>query len=359
MAVHSRAFFYLQIQDQPRSANYVTLHFDRQLAPSDDTKTEGSAATKESTRPSPFYIEDQGAWSSMGRRSAQEDAFLLTQVQAGNDRSILLAGVFDGHLGTAASSFLQQELPTFFSDELQRDPEASLSTLLEQAWETTCQAYRAGCSGGSESSEPTECVAEYDAREGILKANTASETAVAGSTAVLTAIDAASGQLSVLNCGDSRGVVFNLGDKSKLVLATTDHKPETDADRLYEGETTLGYSTPQCRLSRWFLLVGEYEYVVSRSLEGPFATSKGITSEADVTDLTSSELSSSQTVLLLASDGLWEVIDTAEVGQILRGLQTQSSTAADAAQTLTSLALQKGSADNVSVLTIFLKTTTT
>lgn len=294
----------------------------------------------------PVLVEQQGAWSSQGRRSTQEDAILLTEVHDTRERSILLAGVFDGHLGTAASSFIKHEFPTFFLDELiQADTKKTTAQMLEQAWDLTCQSYRAQCNDSD-----LECIAEYDPREGVLKANTASENTIAGSTAVLVALDKGSGHISILNCGDSRASVVD-ASTGKPVFSSVDHKPESDSQRLEEG-IALGkdYSLPQCRLSRWFLPIGEYEFAVSRSLEGPFVTSKGIVSDADLTDVSVEPGMS----ILLASDGLWEVIDTAEACQVLHRLRGMNTSAGDAAKTLSSMALQKGTSDNVSAIVVFL-----
>ena len=64
-----RRTLYLQLQGQPKKDKNVRLHFDRitvrtneaiDLVPSPDVE---------------IHIEDRGAWSSIGRRKAQEDAF--------------------------------------------------------------------------------------------------------------------------------------------------------------------------------------------------------------------------------------------------------------------------------------------
>jgi hypothetical protein len=59
---------YQQLEEQPKSAKYVKLHFDRKAArkpPSADS-TFGQDRAR---------IVEQGAWSVLGRRKAQEDTF--------------------------------------------------------------------------------------------------------------------------------------------------------------------------------------------------------------------------------------------------------------------------------------------
>ena len=90
--------------------------------------------------------------------------------QRGED--FLLAGVFDGHAGTAASETVSGILPSLFTAELLASSETSVRIALEKSWETTCDTYRSGCD------ENGECIAEYDPREGILFAETGSKDLV-------------------------------------------------------------------------------------------------------------------------------------------------------------------------------------
>lgn len=83
--------------------------------------------------------------------------------------TVLLAGVFDGHGGTAASETVSFVLPPFFASELLATPEATIKDALEKSWDITCETYRNGCD------ENGECSARYDALEGILYAETGSK----------------------------------------------------------------------------------------------------------------------------------------------------------------------------------------
>ena len=84
---------------------------------------------------------------------------------------VLLAGVFDGHAGTAASKTCAGILPSLFTTELLVAKDSTTTAIrdaLENAWETTCNTYRNGCDANG------ECVADYDPTEGILFADTGS-----------------------------------------------------------------------------------------------------------------------------------------------------------------------------------------
>jgi len=329
----------LQLQDQPKSSEYVTLHFDRKsiLVPDDEGKLPLPFLD------APIHPKDQGAWSSVGRRSAQEDTFVLNEVHDTKQRSILLLGVMDGHLGTSASSFVRDKLPEVFSEELVRDGDAPSEVLLERAWNDVCDEYRSQCAA-------TECTAEYDPREGILQAFTGSDDSVAGTTATLIALDMQTSHLAVLNCGDSRGIV--LDPRGQVSFQTIDHNPLSEIGRFEEGRAAgLDYEPPKCSFSTWRVPVGDYMYAVSRSLEGAFATSKGIISTPDV-HLVQAEPGMSA---MVASDGFWEVIDVEEASRILSQIRNQQAmSAGDAAKTLCSMAVKKGSADNVSVVVLYL-----
>jgi len=313
------------LEQQPKKAKYVRLHFDR--------KSIRDVSIDKTNEESHVKVVEQGACSVKGKRQYQEDAFVLHEFHDGAD--IVLAGVFDGHGGTKASHAASKVMPLLTSEELRLGKD--IRQALEDAWEGTCATYRSGCND-------EECVADYDEREGALQANTGSTTLVAGTTASVVAVQ--EGKMAVLNCGDSRCVLVN--EDGKVVFSTQDHTPQAEMERLQQGKD-LGYSIPECSLSRWYLKVGDYQYAIARSLEGPFATSKGIVSEPDVVTLPSVP-----GVVILASDGLFEVMDNDEVGRDIIGFRKQGLSADQAARKLCSLALEKGACDNVSVVAIYL-----
>jgi serine/threonine protein phosphatase PrpC len=267
---------------------------------------------------------------------------VLHEIHDTKDRSILVLGVMDGHGGTAASTKVSTELPSMLSNQIvvNRTP---LEEALLNSWNSICQSYQQQCANDDD-----QCVADYNALEGILMANTGSEDLIAGTTASMMALDETNGKLVALNCGDSRSMVVT--PEGKVQLVTQDHTPETEEERLMEGVAAgLGYSLPKCKISKWTISAGAYEYAVGRSLEGPFVTSKGIVSDADIskTSIGPGE------ILVSASDGLWEVMDSDEVALDLYKMRKQGLNARDAARELCSMAFQKGTADNVSVVVVY------
>jgi len=296
---------------------------------------------------------------------------VLHEIQNENE-NILVAGVFDGHGGIWASQSASQLVPSLLSEIHSTTGASTLQESLRSAWETTCNTYRNGCD------ELGGCMADYDPQQGILVASTGSDDLTAGTTAAVVAMsknpqDGGSEMLEVLNCGDSRTILVGRpfqqaqdgGSSEKMKrtsvvhFASRDHSPacEFEKKRLAQGvEDGLSYSIPTCSMSQWRMKVGDYRYAVSRSLEGNFATSKGIVSDPDMTRIDISEMLQQREngIIVIASDGLFEVMDNEEAGRDVLEMREQGMSAADAAKGLCKLALNKGTNDNVSALVIYL-----
>jgi serine/threonine protein phosphatase PrpC len=291
---------------------------------------------------------------------------VLQEIQDGKNAA-LLAGVFDGHGGNAASKSLAQLLPSLFSVELAgiltdgKDKATSedLRNAMESAYDIACRTYRDGCD------ELETCVADYDPREGIILAAMGANDVIAGSTAtvaVLSVSEDGADELSVLNCGDSRTLVIGKprGGSSKdsvVHFSTRDHSPscELEIERLSRG-MDQGFSQPMCRMGRWRIKVGDFTYGLARSLEGSYATMKGLVSDADISavNLTDMLAEREHASVVIASDGLFEVIDNEECGRYVIKCRAEGLEASLAAKQLTKLAIDKGSPDNVSVVVVYI-----
>jgi len=324
------------IQNQPARAQYINMHFDR--------RSTIDFSPTELTEPGrPLQIVDQGTWSYVGRRKTQEDAFIIHELHDVKQRSILLTGIMDGHMGKAASSFVREHLPTFLSEELLlATDDIPTEELLGWAWDRTCLMYQNACFDGD------QCVADYDPREGLLMANSGSVDWIAGTTANIAAFDKQTGRVVFLNCGDSRGIVVD--EEGKAQFVTKDHTPEREKDR-FEVEKANGtpYGEVLCSMSSYSIKIGDCEYAVARSLEGPYATELGIISTPDIEDIS---IPSGSTVLQ-ASDGLWEVMDTQQVAKLAADFRNKGMSAPDVAKNLCGLAHEKGSSDNISVTVVY------
>jgi serine/threonine protein phosphatase PrpC len=282
----------------------------------------------------------------------------------GND--VLIAAVFDGHGGTAASHTASELFPEIFSSQISAsviEGGEILGNIMESTWEQICNTYRNGCD------KKTSCVADYDSVNGVVLASTSSSDLVAGTTAVAAALLTNGNMerdyvLQIMNCGDSRSVLAgrprdrSATGASFVHFSTKDHSPrcEMETARLMKGvQAGLDYSLPQCSLSRWWLTVGDYQYAVSRSLEGVYATSKGIVSTPDMSQIELRQVLAERenVTLVLASDGLYEVIDNEELSRDLVLLREAGYSAKDAAKSIVGQALKKGTSDNISLVVIY------
>jgi serine/threonine protein phosphatase PrpC len=96
--------------------------------------------------------------------------------------------------------------------------------------------------------------------------------------------------------------------------------------------------------------VGPFQYKLGRALEGSLITSFGITSLADFSVLPAE----AGMIAMVATDGLWEVMDSAEVSRVLTKMKKQNMSASDAAKSLCAMAYNKASNDNISIVVVFL-----
>jgi len=341
----------------PDKSKTVRIHFDRRVETSIVNPESGTSSNKAA------IISQHGAWSTMGRRQSQEDAFIMHEIKqvkmdddVSNKKNVLLMGVFDGHGGDAASKSASQLMPSLFTQELKSVYNLDVYTALEHTWEIVCDSYRDGCSLLGEG-----CIADYDSREGILYASIGASDLIAGTTASVAAIDLdpeKASDLIVLNCGDSRTLVvgepIERKRRSFVHFNTRDHVPgdKLESKRL---RSRPEYSDPQCSMNKSWMSIGEFRYSLSRSLEGSYATEKGIVSEPDMYRINLSEMATmrSNGIILQASDGLFEVMDNEEVAREVVKMRKSGMDAKLCAKTLCDIAVRKCSSDNVSVNVVF------
>ncbi len=90
----------------------VRVHFDRRVEATNVESREGEEASDKAAR-----ISQHGAWSTMGRRQSQEDAFVLHEIKYTNQnkdtsspdsKSVLLMGVFGKYVRKDSMTNLYQ-----------------------------------------------------------------------------------------------------------------------------------------------------------------------------------------------------------------------------------------------------------
>ncbi|OWM75553.1 protein phosphatase 2C 51-like [Punica granatum] len=186
--------------------------------------------------------------------------------------------------------------------------------------------------------------------EEVAMAGTGAEEALrmVGSTAVVAVIG--KDDVVVANCGDSRAVMSRGG---VAVALSDDHKPGRP-DELKRIEAAGG------RVINW----NGYRVL------GVLATSRSIGDEflkpfvISIPEVTVTKRTDSDEFLILASDGLWDVVSNEYACEVVRrclsgrmrrrsrDTLTADNSASEAAKILAELAISRGSEDNISVIVV-------
>lgn len=180
-----------------------------------------------------------------------------------------------------------------------------------------------------------------------------------GSTVVGTVVskqDDGTYSIKLVNCGDSRGVIIEgsmsdgRGKPGRILLESVDHKPKNPIELARikgAGGTVTGDKCPRIdgRLSV-SRSIGDFEFKSNRKLS---VAEQKIVCLPDVYEL--SKLRPG-TLVMLACDGLWDVVTTKMAASVVKE-RLKRDPAADVgeiAEAIVDLSLRHGSKDNVTVL---------
>jgi protein phosphatase 1L len=246
-----------------------------------------------------------GCKSIQGQRPHMEDTYQsVTGINNGDATSAFFA-VFDGHGGSQTSKFAASHLHRLVSAQLSDEgpKEALQKAFLQLDAEWLSLAAKGN----------------YDD----------------GSTAIVAVVQA--NVLTVSNLGDSRCVLSSGG---RAVDMSHDHKPirEDEKQRILDlGGRVIHYGT-------WRV---EGILAVSRAF-GDRRLKKFVTAEPEIK---SRELQEQDDFLILASDGVWDVLSSQAAVDIV----SKASTPQQAAAYLTDAAYSRGSLDNITSLVVDLR----
>ncbi|KAJ6743395.1 PROTEIN PHOSPHATASE 2C 6-RELATED [Salix viminalis] len=309
------------------------------------------------------YVPLWGFTSVCGRRPEMEDAaatvpyFLKFPVQMligdrlhdGMNKCLPhqnahFFGVYDGHGGSQVANYCHDRIHSALSEEIEIVKnglsDGSIKDSCQEQWKkafTNCFLKVDSEVGGNAGTEPV-----------------APETV--GSTAVVAII--CSSHIIVANCGDSRAVLCR--GKEPMALSV-DHKPNREDE--YARIEAAGGKVIQWNGHRVFGVLA-----MSRSI-GDRYLKPWIIPEPEVMFIPRAK---EDECLILASDGLWDVMSNEEACDLARkrilvwhkknGVALSSSrsegidlAAQAAAEYLSNRALQKGSKDNITVIVVDLK----
>ena len=252
-------------------------------------------------------VREWGLWSFKGRRRTMEDTHVVADPL---DAGVGVFAVFDGHGGKGAAAYCQEHLAA---------------------------ALRAARGAGAlDGAALARAFAALDA--GIK----ASGVEFAGATAAVCVWDAAARALTVANVGDTHALYVPAGSDGALAPAraqvlTTEHH-------------ATGAELARVTAAGGFVTDGRVNGVicVTRSL-GDHNMKPLLVCEPAVAAVAPVPAGS---VLLVACDGVWDVLSAADVAALLAAPPSPAETAAECAKRILKAAYDKGSADNLSVLLV-------
>ncbi|RDY09544.1 Protein phosphatase 2C 16, partial [Mucuna pruriens] len=261
-----------------------------------------------------------------------------------SEQTMHFFGVYDGHGGSQVANYCRERMHLALAEEIEFVKEG---LLVKSAKDDCRDLWKKAFAS---------CFLKVDAEVGgeVNCEPVAPETV--GSTAVVAII--CSSHIIVSNCGDSRAVLCR--GKEPLALSV-DHKPNRDDE--YERIEAAGGKVIQWNGHRVFGVLA-----MSRSI-GDRYLKPWIIPDPEVRYIPRAK---DDECLILASDGLWDVMTNEEVCDIARrrilvwhkknglALPSQRGEGIDpaaqaAAEYLSNRALQKGSKDNITVIVVDLK----
>lgn len=270
-----------------------------------------------------------GAAESIGKRLSQEDRCVAVpslrttfpDAMGPDVKDAALFVILDGHGGSATSELLTQMLPPAVAKALAR-PGASAQAALAEA----CR--------------------DVETR---LPDPVADESCSGSTACIVLLTNGDTPRVVCANVGDSRAVLFRRGLPVPL---STDHKVSEPRERARilaaGGSITNNRLNGVLSVSRAF---GDKEHKAHRGGEmwGTVFSADPCSAEPEFTER---ELSDEDDFVVVACDGLWDVLSNEEVGCFLMRRLTASRDVAGAARDLVAKALDIGSSDNISAIVI-------
>jgi serine/threonine protein phosphatase PrpC len=228
---------------------------------------------------------------------------------------VSLAAVYDGHRGAACSDYLASSFERHV--ESQWSTSTSAGDLLKKALIDADVAFRQR----QEDSTNNKIATSYP-----------------GSTAVIALL--VGRHLAIAHVGDSRAVLCSKNNQA--VALTLDQTADREDERLRiqhaGGEVSV-------RMGGW--RVGEAGLAVTRSIGDADVKDIGVTAEPEIYE---KDLESEDSFLILASDGVWDLVGNQDAVSLVLDTVKQPALCA---QRVVTEALARGSKDNVSAVVAF------
>lgn len=185
-------------------------------------------------------------------------------------------------------------------------------------------------------------------KSGFLRVDESMRTSAqdrSGSTAVCAMISPT--HLFIANCGDSRAVFCSSTDKSNYeIFATEDHKPFKEKERqriINAGGCATQRINGTLAVSR---ALGDFEFKRDTQ-RGP--CEQLVSPEPEVTII---ERKSDDQFLILACDGIWDVMDNQDICELVRYKLKVEPSLEKVCSSILDACLTKGSRDNMSIIIV-------
>ncbi|EOY08756.1 Kinase family protein / protein phosphatase 2C (PP2C) family protein isoform 1 [Theobroma cacao] len=261
-----------------------------------------------------------GSFATCGRRESMEDTHFLMPYLC-NEKDVHVFGIFDGHRGAAAAEFSAQALPEFLKI---LGSTCSPADALLEAFVRTDVAFR----NELDSNRNFKRVTQKDWHPGC----TAAAALIVRN------------KLFVANAGDCRTILCRAGCPLAL---SRDHVASCleERDRVVSAGGKVKWQVDTWR-------VGPAALQVTRSI-GDDDLKPAVTAEPEITETV---LLLEDEFLVMASDGLWDVVSNMEVISIIRDTVKEP---AMCSKRLATEAAERGSRDNITVIVVFLRPVST
>lgn len=279
-----------------------------------------------------------GVGCLQGLRPTMEDEhFIRLNVATSAGQPVSLLGILDGHCGRRVAELASRHVPDNFVTHKALGENNALA-FVESIIQADREIFHAMGRGTSNSGSSISC------------------SGSGGSTLIAAAVH---GRMLYVAClGDARAVLY---DGNKTIPMSEDHKPTTKKEhtRILQcgGFVQFGRVCGVLAVSR---ALGDYEF----KFTGNRFTMNRELIVSNVADVRQINLTDSSKFLLMACDGLWDVVENEEATQFVRdflrytpdvGSSPEATKRAlnNCCQKLAEFAIDRGSTDNVSVMLLF------
>uniref|UniRef100_A0ACD5WVQ9 Uncharacterized protein n=2 Tax=Avena sativa TaxID=4498 RepID=A0ACD5WVQ9_AVESA len=261
-----------------------------------------------------------GSFATCGRRETMEDTHFMLPCMS-EEKDVHSFGIFDGHRGAAAAEFSVRAVPGFLK---QFGHTTSPTDALVQAFMKSDTAFR------------EELIIHQKSKRIIQKDWHPGCTAV---TALIVR-----NKLFVANAGDCRAILSRAG---KPFPMTRDHVASCAKER----ERVIKEGTEvRWQIDTW--RVGAAALQVTRSI-GDDDLKPAVTALPEIIE---TDLSTDDEFLVMASDGLWDVVGNEDVLSIIKDTVKEPGMCS---KRLATEAASRGSKDNITVIVVFLRPVST